>query len=204
MPNPKPTARGRPALSAADKDATRARIVAAAGDLFQREGYRAISMRRLAAEAGCTPMTLYAYFAAKTDILRHIWAQLFDALFIDLARISEATRDPVKRVHAIAQAYVAYWLAHPDNYRMVFMTEGVTQPEVGVFVADEGAAARYALFTDALKAALPRARPAELKLRTDALVCGLHGVAHNTITISAYPWAPAKRLVEVMVDGVLG
>jgi AcrR family transcriptional regulator len=203
MENHEATRRGRPALTEQEKEEARARIVRAAADLFKHEGYRAISMRRLASDVGCAPMTLYAYFPAKADILSYIWAQVFEVLFEDLAHVAAARREPARRVHAIAQAYVAYWLNNPDTYRMVFMTDGVTQPEVGAFVADTGAAARYALFTDTLQAALPSARRADLKLRTDALVCGLNGIAHNSITIGGYPWAPAKRLVEVIVNGVM-
>lgn len=196
-------ARGRPAMSDSEKAAARTRIVAAAARLFQQEGYRAVSMRRLASEAGCTPMTLYAYFPSKTAILRHIWAQLLAALFADLAHTAAATRDPAKRLHAVSLGYVNYWLTHPDHYRMVFMTEGVTQADVGDFVADDHGGDHYRLFAEALQAVLGRTSAADLKLRTDVLVCGLHGVAHNAITISAYRWAPAKRLVAMVVAGAL-
>lgn len=195
--------RGRPVLTEGERDAVRARIVAAAGALFQNEGYRAISMRRLASEAGCAPMTLYAYFADKADILRHIWAQVLNALFADLERTAQTVRDPVKRLRAISRGYVDYWLAYPDDYRMVFMTEGVSQPEVAAYVSGEDGAAQFALFAKAMADALGKASSTDLKLRTDALICGLHGVAHNAITIGGYPWAPAPRLVDLLVDGVL-
>lgn len=194
-------ARGRPALTEAQRRAARAQIVSAASDLFRREGFQAISMRRLADAAGCAPMTLYAYFPAKADILREIWSDHLVALFRDLrgriARISA----PEARLRVLATGYVAYWLDNPDTYRMVFMTEGVTQADVEGFVSG-GAAAHYALFTETIASAVGGG-PAALKERSDFLVCGLHGLAHNIITIGGYRWTAPKRIIDRLVRATL-
>ena len=73
MPSPPQSerrTRGRPARSSKQIADMRAHISACALRLFEDEGYAAISMRRLAQEAGCTAMTLYKYFDNKIDILR--------------------------------------------------------------------------------------------------------------------------------------
>jgi len=194
---------GRPARSAADIAQTRAAIAAAAATLFREEGYRAVSMRRLAEAAGCTPMTLYAYFDGKADILRHLWGGFFDELFSSLARIAARTPDARTRLKRLSSAYVRYWLADPERYRIVFMTEGVSQAETGVFAASAETVARYAVFFDAMRAASGATSEADLKLRVDALICGLHGVAHNAVTISAYPWETPARLTDLFVDALV-
>lgn len=48
---------------------TRARIVAAAGALFEREGYARTSIRQIAEEAGVAPDTVYAVFGSKPRVL---------------------------------------------------------------------------------------------------------------------------------------
>ena len=192
-------ARGRPPRSTGERLVVQARIIATAARLFQVEGYRAVSMRRLAAEAGCTTKTLYAYFRTKADILRDIWIDLLEALFADLAVLAEGTPEPRARLEAIAQGYVGYWLANPEHYRVVFMTEGVSQGDVGVFITGPRTAAWFALFSDALRAGLERPSEDEVRLKTDALVCAMHGVAHNLVTISAYPWSAPDRLVALAV-----
>jgi hypothetical protein len=39
--------------------------------------------------------------------------------------------------------------------------------------------------------------PDTLKLKLDGLICILHGIAHNLITISGYDWSAASDLVEI-------
>jgi AcrR family transcriptional regulator len=194
--------RGRPPRTADAVDATRSRIARVAIGLFREEGYASVSMRRLAQEAGCTPATLYAYFASKTEILRHIWAEVFEGLFHDLDRLAEGIDSPRERLAAVSRAYVSFWVDHPETYRVVFMTEGVTQPEVGVFV--DRAAGRYALFFDAMRQSwAPKADATDVSVRTQALLCSLQGVAHTLITVSGYGWAPVERLVDTLVEALL-
>lgn len=193
--------RGRPPRTAQTVDSVRARIAGVAVRLFREEGYASVSMRRMALEAGCTPATLYAYFASKTDILRHIWAEVFEGLFKDLDRLADTIAAPRERLASVSRAYVRFWVDHPETYRVVFMTEGVTQPEVGVFVDD--AADRYALFYGAMRQAWGPAAVEDVDGRTQTLLCGLQGVAHSLITVSGYGWAPAEQLVDTLVEALL-
>jgi AcrR family transcriptional regulator len=179
----------------------RARIAQAARKLFQSEGYAAVSMRRLADEVGVTPMTLYAYYDAKADILRQLWAQIFEVVFERVEAAAAKSRDPRAQLHAASRAYVAYWLDHRDHYRIVFMTEGISQDDVGVFVGDAATAERFAFFARAVAATPPAS--ASLKDKIDLLVCGLHGIAHCHITMSSYRWTSANKLVEGLVNGLL-
>jgi AcrR family transcriptional regulator len=196
--------KGRPKLTDRQIAEMRARIAEHAHRLFQGEGYASISMRRLAREVGCTPMTLYKYYENKTDILRDIWAHVFNELFDEIDRVAARKRNPVSKLNAIAQTYVAYWLTHTDHYRMVFMTEGISQPEVGIFVGNEEILVRYSVFAAALAAASSgRLNQEALKVKVDLLVCALNGTAHNLITISAYPWAAPDKIVDAAVASIL-
>jgi AcrR family transcriptional regulator len=202
MSRKKPPRRGRPPRTAAAVEEMRARIAEAASKLFESEGYAAVSMRRLADEVGVTPMTLYAYYDAKIDILRHLWAQILDVAFDAVDAAAAKSRDPHARLRAASRAYVAYWLGHRDHYRIVFMTEGVSQDDVGVFMGDAATAERFAFFARAVAASFP-AGTAALKGKTDLLICGLHGIAHCQITMSSFKWARADALVDDLVAGLL-
>lgn len=203
-PNRKPRGRGRPARSKADIQDARARIAACALKLFREEGYAAVSMRRLAHEAGCTVVTLYKYYDRKIDVLRDLWAQVFNELFDELDRQPVAGRDAVSRLNAIAIGYVAFWLERRDSYFMVFMSSEVTQSDVSVFVKNDALLQRFAIFRDTLAKALEEnVSETELTMKSDLLLCALNGIAHNLITISAYPWTKPEKLVRAAVQGVL-
>ncbi len=196
------TRRGRPPRAEADIERERARIADIASALFQHEGVEAISMRRLAKEADVTPKTLYAYFAAKRDILQHIWAAFFVELFDEIGQIAASTQTPETRLRPACLCYLSYWIDQPDRYRMVFMSDGVTQSDVSVFVESSPIVARYAVFdqllTETHGAEAPTATP------LNALICALNGIVHNKVTISNYDWGTADALLDVLLPGIVG
>ena len=194
--------RGRPPLGHQARATERRRIGALAEGLFREEGFQSVSLRRLAAVAGCTPMTLYAYFDNKADILREIWSRMLEELFAELEGLAASQTDPRQLLLILSDHYVRYWIDHPDRYRAVFMTQGVTQGDVGVFVGEGRSTRRFALFFDAIARSIADPTEARVKLVGETLVCGLNGIAHNHITISRYPWEDASRHVETLVRSI--
>ena len=67
---------GRPPRSESDIVEFRSKIAKQALAIYRAEGFGAVSMRRLAKEVGCAPMTIYAHYEGKQDILRHLWADV--------------------------------------------------------------------------------------------------------------------------------
>lgn len=202
--SPSERARGRPSLSEEDMAAMRRHITDCALRLFQEDGYDAVSMRRLAGEAGCTVMTLYRYFDRKIDILRQLWAEVFTELFDELDAVAAGEPDPARRLDKVARGYVGYWLSRREHYFLVFMSSGVSQSDVSVFVGDDRVVERFGVLRQCLVGALPPGTDeAAIDLKTQLLLCALNGIAHNLVTISAYPWACPDDLVGAAVAGVL-
>ena len=149
-------------------------------------------------------MTLYKYFDSKIDILRSLWAEVFDDLFGKLGKIAAQISDPRARLNSVALGYVTYWLDNPDHYFLVFMSKGISQGDVQRFVEDGATLAQFDLLRDSLAAALGNEVDLETKrLKSDLLLCVLNGVAHNLITISSYPWPDSEDLVRTGVEGLL-
>jgi AcrR family transcriptional regulator len=63
---------GRPAEQ--DRQAVRARLCHAARELFARQGFEAVSLRQVAAEAGVTPAMIHYYFGDK----RGLWQAVLE------------------------------------------------------------------------------------------------------------------------------
>jgi AcrR family transcriptional regulator len=59
----------RPRMRTRRGELSRARVLAAALELLERDGESALSMRRLAAELGSAPMSLYRHVANKEDLV---------------------------------------------------------------------------------------------------------------------------------------
>jgi AcrR family transcriptional regulator len=108
------------ALSAAQIEDFRDRLIEAAERLFVENGPGAVSMRQLAAELGVSPMTPYRYFKDKDDILAAARASGFDRFADALETAFDAADDPVQRARNVSEAYVKFAFEHPAAYRLMF------------------------------------------------------------------------------------
>jgi AcrR family transcriptional regulator len=195
--------RGRPALTALELAQKREAIANAARTLFAAEGFAAVSMRNVAEAAGMTPMTLYRYFDTKVDLLRFLWSDVLNALFDSLEAIEKRERNHTKRLERVSIAYVRYWVDHPDHYRMVFMSEGISQPAVSVFVQEDDVVLRYSLFVRCVAEAVGR-DAGEVSVESELLISSLQGIAHNLVTIHGHAWHEPEVLVRRFVGLLTG
>lgn len=100
-------------------ESTSARIYQCALAILEADGPQAVSMRRIAAEVGITPMAIYHHFPSREALLDKIVDTEFE-------RLAEFFREPVKGstasariVHAM-DGYIDYALAHPRIFDYVF------------------------------------------------------------------------------------
>jgi AcrR family transcriptional regulator len=111
----------REALSTEEVEAFRDRICEAAAHLFAERGYEAVTLRSVAAEVGCSPMTPYRYFPGGKD---EIFAAVRAASFGEFADASVASvvgiDDPFERLVACGREYIRFALERPDQYRLMF------------------------------------------------------------------------------------
>lgn len=98
---------------------TRDRIFLAARSLFDKEGMEGLSMRRLAASVGITPMAIYKHFPDK--------AALLDALMLD-GFVSWETRvrairkkDPLDWLKTLMDEALDFALNEPHRYEAAFL-----------------------------------------------------------------------------------
>lgn len=110
------------ARSASDREAVRGRLCDVAARLFVEEGQSGFSMRALAAEAGCSPMAAYRYFATKQDLLAAVRAAAYDRLAEALEAVTDGDR---RKASDIGDAYVRFAKENPAAYRLMF---DLTQP----------------------------------------------------------------------------
>jgi AcrR family transcriptional regulator len=124
------------ARSSDDRDAIRARLCDAAARLFLEEGEAALSMRRLAAEVGCSPMAPYRHFADKQALVAAIRTQAFNHLAEALDGVEQNDRH---RARDIGDAYVQFARENPAAYKLMF---DLAQPDEAAYPELAAAAAR--------------------------------------------------------------
>lgn len=192
---------GRPPRSESDIAEFRSKIAQQALAIYRAEGFGAVSMRRLAKEVGCAPMTIYAHFEGKQDILRYLWADVLADMSDEIQENLELIVAPVERLQTAAQTFVSYWVNHPDHFRLVFTSSDVTRSDVSTFIMDDKTLAHFRMFSGLVQVVLQD--DSDLKASTDTLISGMIGIALCINTIRDYPWVDAPAMTDRLLTGII-
>ena len=195
----RPRARGPVADGLAPRDG----VLAAAAELFTRQGYGATTTRAIAERAGLRQASMYHYFAGKEDIL----AALLEGTVrpsLDLARAlvahPSAEAGPEARLWALCRADVALLCGGPHNLGALYLLPEVAAERFAAFHrvrAELKAVYRELLAGTAAAAALSGA---DLELRADLVF----GLIEGVILIRRQdPDPAAPALAVAAADGAL-
>ena len=109
-----------PATRAETSVGLRRLILDHARHLLVTDGYDALSMRRIAGSVGCSATSIYLYFDSKDALTHALISEGMDRLHDALAEAEEGVTAPADRLSALAHAYVAFGLANPEYYEIMF------------------------------------------------------------------------------------
>lgn len=180
------------------------RIINAAQFLFATDGYPAVSMRKIAAGAGMGTMTLYKYFPNKNAILHHIWAGFFDELFEQVRVDISGKGDAKSKLRQMCITYLEYWIRHKDRFRIVFLNEDRASSSDEFFINHANIKEEMLLVVAPLmKDLMKSVGGASMMVFLESLMCFVHGIALNVITISEYPWNDHEKYIDVFLDSTL-
>src|SRR4051794_6770721 len=100
-------------------EALRQALLDTASRLLVTEGPQSLTMRRVAAEAGCSTTVLYNTFGAKNGIAEALYREGFARFSKKLASVPH-TEDPVERLIALGRAYRDNAKENPSYYGVMF------------------------------------------------------------------------------------
>jgi AcrR family transcriptional regulator len=112
-------------MSAANADIaasdTKAKLIESARDIYLSEGLPALSMRKVARQAGMSTMATYRHFANKHDLINHVVLEGFQIFQRYFYRALEGST-PAERLQLSADTYLDFALENPKYYEVMFMT----------------------------------------------------------------------------------
>ncbi len=104
-------------------------ILAAAREIAATEGWRAVTIRKIAERIEYSPPVLYEYFDSKDDILLELvrlgYARQLEA--VESAR-EASSGGPEETLLAMARAWCAFAFRSPDLYQVMYGLGGVSFP----------------------------------------------------------------------------
>ncbi|GAA3689820.1 TetR/AcrR family transcriptional regulator [Nonomuraea antimicrobica] len=103
----------------ASHDELRARLLDVAVKLLQSDGADSLTMRRIAAEAGCTTTVIYTTFGNREGLAEALYLEGFER-FRRLLEAVPQRRSPFEHLTALGPAYRQACLAEPGYYSLMF------------------------------------------------------------------------------------
>lgn len=159
-------------------EALRVRLLDRAGELLSAHGPEALSLRRLAADAGTSTTAVYSLFGGKPALVRELYVEGFQRLGDRLEQVPR-TEDPLADLEALGHAYRDSALANPHFYSIMF---GRAVPD---FAPDEAALELSKQCMRPLREAVCRAIEAGLLVEIDPeeIVFAAWGLVHGLVSL---------------------
>ncbi|HVY61179.1 MAG TPA: TetR/AcrR family transcriptional regulator [Planctomycetota bacterium] len=202
---------------AREKQELREKILDAARELFATDGFDAVTMRAIAEKIEYSATAIYLHFKDKEELIRELCRHDFLELATRLQKIF-AIADPIEKLRKLGLAYIDFAIAHPNHYRVMFMTPDIpgklekrelVDLERGNPEQDAYAALKIVVGEAIASGRLrPELRDADLVAQT--VWSGMHGVASLEIAKCDddwFEWTPvkarAKLMNEIIIRGLL-
>src|SRR5258708_9804338 len=188
---------------ALQKKFLRQEILDAASELFVRDGYENVSMRRIANKIESSPTTIYIYLKDKGELLEQVCKETFGRLVQRLSKIMEEPGVPVERLKGGLIAYIEFGLQNPHHYRATFMMplpEGFDHEKL--HKEDAPGMQAFAFLTRGIGECIKDGKmPAmNVELAGQTLWAGMHGITSLLITHYTFPWVGRDKVIHSTLD----
>jgi AcrR family transcriptional regulator len=186
-------------------------IVSAAIALIERTGtHEAVTLRAVAREVGIAAPSIYAHFPDRDAIVMAVVMRIFDELTEAIEQGAEsAGQDPVARLVAGCEGYVAFGLAHPARYGVLFSERRMAAADycTPVRIGPDGrpvlefGAESFALLVKAIEDCVTAGASTSTDVVADATAVwvALHGTVTLRTALPHFPWPAPGQFVGQFV-----
>lgn len=194
----------RPKATPEQREQVRRSIQSAASELYRAGGIGAISARAVATKAGVSVGTIYSYFGDLTGLGRSLWTGRVAEQDDKFRALAARHPDPLERLSALLEAYLAFGIEQSDLYRnvLLFVRPGnLAKP-------DKEALTGFA-FPTLLREAIEDGQASGQVIAGDVedlvqvMWSAAHGALALPVNMERLDLQPAEALVEVTVDAVM-
>jgi len=194
---------------ARQKQLLRQEILDAARELLVRDGYAALSMRKVAERIDYSPTAIYLHFKDKQELVLSLCEETFARLVKELSTLEQEHQDPVVRLRKGLERYIRFGLNYPNHYIPTFMLP--PPPEVkGKRLEDmhdpESPGMRaLAVLRDSIAAGVKakKLRKVDPDVAARAAWGAIHGITSLLITYPAFPWGDRDEVIRGVLDTLI-
>ncbi len=188
-----------------EKEALRDEILDAARELFVREGYENVSMRRIAEKIDYSPTTIYLYFKDKSELIFQLCEETFAKLNKTMQGLGKEQSDPIGNLRKVANAYVEFGIRHPNHYKVTFMLPHTFE---NIVLKDPNETMGMKAF-DNLRCLIGECirqgafRQVEVEATSQAVWAAIHGITSLLISKPGFPWVERNKLIDAVVEPMI-
>ncbi len=189
----------RPRSPRGEGDTLRTDLLDAAADLIAAHGEMdAVSLRAVARRAGVSATAVYRHFDDHVELLRaaveHCWSTFYD----QLRTAAAASDDPFVAFRSMGDAYVAYAMERPGQYRVLFSDK----VDLGDGNAPGGLAA-FQLLVDGIAAMLDAlGDPRDPFFVAVQVHTWIHGMVDLCGSHPSMPWPETTELLDGLSEAL--
>jgi AcrR family transcriptional regulator len=115
-----------------ERTKVRQAILDAARDLFVKQGFEHVSIRKIAERIEYSPAAIYSYFPSKDDIFFALAEEGFRLLcggYLDEPAVLPAGMDPIDKIRHICLHFYDFSVEYPEHFALMFLDR--TVPRLG-------------------------------------------------------------------------
>lgn len=187
-----------------EKENLRQEILDAASELFAKEGYANVSMRKIADKIEYSPTTIYLYFKDKTDLLNEICEETFGKLIETVAEIENTgSSEPINCLQKGMRAYIDFGLKYPNHYEVTFITPlaNFLGKEIHPYEGSSGQKAfEYIVRQVTGSIEKGQIKKGDIAAISQAIWAAIHGVTALLISHQDFPFVEKEVLIDTVID----
>jgi AcrR family transcriptional regulator len=194
---------------ARQKQLLRQQILDAARELLVREGYEALSMRRVAERIDYSPTAIYLHFKDKQELVFSLCEETFAKLVHELEGLAREFPDPLVRLRMGMERYIRFGLKYPNHYIPAFVL--APSPDIEAKRLEKmhspdspGMRALGTLrqtIADGVKA--KKLRKVDPEVAARAVWASIHGITALLITYPEFPWGDPEAVIAGVLDSLI-
>lgn len=189
-----------------EKEALRQDILDAARELFVKEGYENVSMRRVAEKIEYSPTTIYLYFEDKASLLYAICEETFAKLAKRMEAIARDSDEPIEALRQVCRAYVDFGLKYPNHYKLTFINHPQHPGDDKRHLREGSMGMKaYGNLRAGVEACIKakKFRETNIEAVTQMVWAGGHGVTSLLISMPDFPWVKKNELIDLTIGTLL-
>jgi AcrR family transcriptional regulator len=178
----------------------RQEILDAAMEMFAKDGYTHVSMRKIAYKIEYSPTIIYHYFKDKAHLLTCVCDDIFAELIKRFEALGPDSGDPLARLRMGLHIYIDFGLKHPNHYQVAFMTSlaETTRYDFEGSIHQEA----FNFIRSAVKECVRqnKVRKHDVETTSQALWVAVHGLTSMLIVDRDFPWVNQDKLINYLID----